>query len=288
MNMKEVASLARSEWRCFIRSGFLPYLAVAHLIIVAVAVLASWPSSLVPGSPGPVLTWNWYNYVMLATLTYIALATAADAAPIPDRIAPYEWVYYDVVRPTDVLAGRFIAHLALAAVLILLSLPLGILAHAAHPVPFSQVVGTATVIFTLLLISVAAGSFVSAGVSEPALRAVAAHALYLAGLALFLVAGGWIAPSPKQSLARLNPLGAMHYFLERDPDAPFTAPFPWIVWTLLYGAVLALFLTLAHTRLRQWRSAQSPPTGRWRIEGGTGASEKESVEASAAARGERA
>lgn len=288
MNIKEAVNLARSEWRCFVRSGFLSYLAVAHLIIVAVAVLASWPSTLVPGSPGMVLTWNWYNYVMLATLTYIALAIAADAAPIPDRIAPYEWVYYDVLRPADVLAGRFVATLGVPVLLIALSLPLGILAHAARPVPFSEVAGAAAVIFTLLLVSAAAGSFVSAAVSEPALRAVAANALYLAGLALFLVAGGWIAPSPEQSLARLNPLGAMHHFLERDLSAPGAAPFPWIGWALLYGTALLLFLMLAHSRLRQWRSPQSPPAGRRRTEGGTGLSEKESVEASSAARGERA
>ena len=285
MNIAEILSLTQTELKHLARSGFLSHLAIGHLAVMAVTVLLAWPAAVIPGATAPALTWNWFNYVMLGTLTYVALALASEMIPIPGRVPSFEWVYYGVARPLNVLVARTLSTLLLLLILAALSAPIGVLAHAAVAVPPARVLGAAAVTATLSLCALAAGLYIGTGVADPAMRAVAANSLYIAGLALALVVGGWIGPLAERGIALLNPLGAMHHFL--NPQAAETSShFPWTGWTVLYGLVVVTLFALAHARLWEWLPGRGPASRKRVPKVSDPPSEKEWDEAAPPSRGE--
>lgn len=252
MKRDEILAVFRAEWRSYIRSGMLWKLTGGHLLVITAVTLASWPSVTTVSTGTSALTWNWFSYVLLTSLIYVALAVAADVFEMSERIPSYEWVYYGVALPFNVLVGRASAVLLLALVLSAITLPISFVAYAAAPLPGIQVYGGALVTTTMVVCAIAAGLIISAISTERSFRLIGMLTVMAVLGLLSLVVGGWIGPTGEAGVAGLNPLGAMYLFLKVDRDVAETLEFPWGGWIALYGIILGALFGIAYARLRRW------------------------------------
>ncbi len=255
MTVHELFSVAGSECRSFFRSGLLWKLSGALLLLLTSVTFASWPRVAAVGDQTIPLTWNWFCYVSMAALSYIALTLASDAVEAGGRVPMYEWVYYEAARPVSVVIARGCAVLLFTLILWSMTVPIAVVAYAASPLSIDQLVGAALITLTLVVIATAAGSIVGASVTERTFRWIAVLTIIGASSALLLIVGGWIGPSGAAGIVTLNPLGAMHHFLDADSFAIKERRFPWASWTALYGTLVLILGASAYIRLRGWLPA---------------------------------